>query len=862
MRRVCQSLASGVGGMIWVEGEVGIGKSRLMREFAQQVDCPELRCGAACAPRAPAGIAFSLFSDLLSDALDIQPNFATEQIYVRITEQLAAWPAELSETRPFLELLIGVQPSVKSYARIIALEPEQLRRQTFVAMHRFVSRLAQEHPLLIILDDVQWINSLSADLLLYLSSVIVASPVLFVCAQRIREASPQEKTLQQMRSINPERHETLLVQPLSFEERRQLLDEFLSTAALPETIHSLIIQQSSGNPYFIEEFVRMLVEQDYLRVVRGRLEANQELEVDFLSVPSSLETLIRSRVDGLPSSARNLLQVASILGILFQPTMLNQVAERSDCGADLLLLQSRGMLNPMDKSGNLEFSHPMIETIVYNSVLRAQRKILHARAAETLESLWSGQAWEHAEALAYHYGQAESYEKALGYLILAGERAAAGHANDAAVSYFERASEMLTVVSQANEQLRWRIISGLGQVYQFIGNYEASLSILASGENLVRQPVLSAAQQASIFRLQADTAFKGGEPERVLEFVDRALEILGQPDDPDSEAEAARIYARLGWSHFIQSNLEQAEQAALQSLLHARQASDRNVQAAAENLLGGIHWRKRELAQALNHTRLAMAFWQAIGYSWGVAVTQSNLGILEVLSGRWNDAFESITKSLRMRQEMGDVEGVAVNNLNLGFLTLDQGQFETAEGYFQSSLAIARPFRINFPAANSCLGLARCLIAQGRLDEVESLLQEGIRLAGETSAPDVLSELRRAWAELYLAQNELDKALETAYQAAKMAQESGSELLQAGAMRIAARCLLQLGQPTLAQQTLQIAQDALEKAPDELESARNLALSAEVHKTLNNRLLAQAQLNEAQKVFERLGAAYDLQRLV
>ncbi len=200
----------------------------------------------------------------------------------------------------------------------------------------------------------------------------------------------------------------------------------------------LIIQQSGGNPYFIEEFVRMLVEKNYLQVVRGHLEVNQEFVIDTLTVPPSLESLIRARVDLLPSSSRNLLQIASVLGMRFHQNLLNRVAEKPDLEADLLVLQNRGMLNPADESGYLEFSHPMIETIVYNTVLRAQRKIIHIRTAETLEVIWSGQAWEHAEELAYHYGQAERYEKALGYLILAGERAAARHANDAAVSYFER----------------------------------------------------------------------------------------------------------------------------------------------------------------------------------------------------------------------------------------------------------------------------------------------------------------------------------------------------------------------------------------------------------------------------------------
>lgn len=861
MQHMSQSLSSGTGGLIWLEGDAGIGKSRLMREFANRASNQGLSVWRGVCTTRTKEVAFSLFSDLLSQAFDIQPNLAPEEIYKRIDLQLATWPAELAETRPFLEVLIGVQPSLESYERIVSLEPEQLRRQTFVALHRVVSRLTQEQPLVLILDDLQWVDSISADLLLYLSHLVISHPLMFICAQRYKELSAHEQTLQRVRSIHPDRFEQILLLPLSVEERRELLDEFLSAAALPESLRTLIIQQSGGNPYYIEEFVRMLVEQDFLRVQRGRLEVNQDLQADTLSIPSSLESLIRARVDSLPASPRNLLQVAAVLGNRFHHDLLNQVTGRTDTEADLNLLQSRGMLNPADEFGYTEFSHPMIETIVYNTVLRAQRKILHARAGDCLEVLWAGQVWEHAEELAYHFGQAEIYGKALDYLILAGERAAARHANDAAVSYFERASEMLGAVSVVDSHLRWRITTGLGEVYQFIGNYEASLSALRSGEDMAQDPELTVAQRAAIFRLLADTAFKKGDPDGTLVYLDRALEIIGEPSDAEAEAEAARIFARMGWSYFIQAGLDRAEQAVQMSLQYARHAGERNAQAAAENLLGGIYWRQRNLAQALYHTRLALDFWNEIGYSWGVAVTLSNLGILEIIAGRWSDAFLSIQNSLRMRQEMGDVEGVAVSNLNLGFLTLDQGKFDTAEAYFHSSLAISRPFRISFPAANSCLGLARCLIAQGRLDEVEEVLHEGLRLAGEINARDVLSELQRTEGELLLARGQVVLALEKAQQAAELAEASGSDAFRASAMRLAARCMLLQGQAAEALQILHTARQVLEKAPDELEDARLHALSADVLIALQQPDLAQEQHQAAREVFERLGAAHDLSLL-
>jgi predicted ATPase len=116
---------------------------------------------------------------------------------------LKRWPKEIQDIRPFIQLLVGVQPSGFQAERVMDLEPEQLRRQTFVSLHRLFSVLVAQTPVVIILDDMQWIDSISADLLLYLSHLIVNQPVLFVCAQRHNEVCPYERTLAQARSIHP-----------------------------------------------------------------------------------------------------------------------------------------------------------------------------------------------------------------------------------------------------------------------------------------------------------------------------------------------------------------------------------------------------------------------------------------------------------------------------------------------------------------------------------------------------------------------------------------------------------------------------------------------------------------------------------
>lgn len=153
-----------------------------MHEFSKKViKYNALLLGGVCSARR-SEYAFSLFSDLLMQVFDIQFNDTPQQIIEQIDQKINLWSPELMEMRPFLQILLGVQPSGAQGERVTSMEPEQLRRQTFVAIHRIFSLLALKQPLVLILDDLQWIDSISADLLLYLSHLVVSKRILFVCA--------------------------------------------------------------------------------------------------------------------------------------------------------------------------------------------------------------------------------------------------------------------------------------------------------------------------------------------------------------------------------------------------------------------------------------------------------------------------------------------------------------------------------------------------------------------------------------------------------------------------------------------------------------------------------------------------------
>lgn len=861
MKALAQNLSQGIGGLIWIEGEPGIGKSRLMREFVASITDSNTRTWrGGCSPQ-KSGHAFSLFSDLLTQALNLQPTDTPEHIRKTIDQTLRAWPRDAQMTRPYLEMLLGVWPTGPHGERLARLEPEQLRQQTFVAMRRLCKSLAVEQPLVILLDDLHWIDPMSAELMQFLLTVVASAPILFVCAQRRQGADLPNDRLVRVQSLIPTQTKGFRLDRLSLAESSLLLGELLPDTSLPDELRSTILERSEGNPYFVEEFVRMLIEQGYLRKNGDRWEFDPDAQFAEMPLPSSLETLIRSRIDALPPELKGLTQYAAVVGAPFEMGLLEAVSQDPSTEANLIRLESRLLLCRGTEANQWAFNHSLIEGVVYNTMLKARRKALHRQVADALEVRWAGTEADHAEVLAYHFARADEGAKALAYLMTAGERAAARFANEEAITFFEQAALQLKALPQTTDHLRWRLAAGLGDVYRSMGKYADSAAALEAGLSLAANSELADDHQAGLYRRLGETVWRQGDLETAENHLSKALTTLGEPTDDHRRAEVARTHTGLAWTYFLRGRFEQARQACEKSLVYARHAGALNELAAAENLLGGVYYRQSEWAQAMHHTRRAMVLREQMGYTWGVAATLSNLGILAVSAGDWNKARSFFERSLALRQEVGDVEGVAIVHNNLGTLTRDQGDLERAEFHFRESLAIAKPFQIGFHIANTTIGLAKVLLLKGEIVAAQKAIDDSLAQSEAIGADDARAEVYCIQAEILLAKSEWAKARTIAEESAIIAAERGNRGLESSAWRIVSETELQRGQIHAAWEALSKAQRATADAADDLEAGRLASQRGRIHLYEGNFAHAEAELRAAKMTFMRLGANLDLQRV-
>jgi len=855
MADLANKVNEGIGGLIWLEGEPGIGKSRLMREFAAQQE----RAGAlvwtgGCSPQ-KSSVAFSLFSDLLAHASSVQPLDTQEQIRAQVDLLFHDWPPDAQVTRPYVELLLGLRPSGLSGERLLNLQPEQLRQQTFVSLRRLFKSLAVERPLVLLLDDLHWIDPVSAEAIQFLLTIVASSPVLFVCAQRRQGSDQPNERLLRLQILIPTQTLQLSLERLSLEESGVLLNGLLGESDLPETLRTLILQKGEGNPYFIEEFVRMLIDLDYLDHRDGQWIVVPDVSFAEIQAPSTLRRLVRSRLDALPPELEQVVQCAAVLGAPFETTFLEAIVDHVDVPAALHRLESRFLVEQSAETGHWTFGHSLIEDVAYGGLLAAKQRSLHHRVAVAMEERWAGSESDHAEILAYHYVRADQTDKALTYLMIAGERAAARYANEEAIRYFEQAAEKLSQLPDAPDSLRWHLAAGLGDVYRSMGKYVDSTVALKAGLALSAAGNLDQATTVGFYRRLGETAWKQGELDVAAEHLHRALDGLQQPDGREAHREAARVTTALAWVHFLQGRLDQARDTCRWSLFHAKRADALAELAAAENLMGGIYYRQRDLALALQHTRRAMVLREQMGYTWGVASTLGNLGILAFMAGEWNKSWSFSERSLNLRQEVGDVAGIVISSNNLGILARDQGDLELAELYFRQSLSVAEPFKMGYHIANSTIGLAQTLLVKGDLGSADETIVAALEQATAIGADDLRAEVYRVQAEILCGRETWGEARAMAERSAELAAENGNRDLEASVWRVISEIELNRRDLPAARQALESASQALEDVTNELEQAGRIAL-------IEGRVAeGEMHLRNAQQTFVRLGAKPDLRRV-
>ena len=746
----------GKGQVIGISAEAGMGKSRLVAEVIRLARKRGfVGYGGAC-QSSGTNTPYLVWQSIWQAFFDLDPEMPQRKQIRLLEGELEDRAPERVEALPLLGLVLDLPLSDNEFTH--ALEPKDRKSALEILLEDCLKSAVSETPLLIVLEDLHWVDSLSHDLLETLARVSENLPVCFVLAYRppdlVRYQTPRVENLPYFTKIELKNLTASDAEQLIRAKLAQLFPE--RTGSLPKALAEELTLKSQGNPFFIEELINFLHDRG-LNPYDAR--ALQELEL-----PASLQTLILSRIDQLTEPQKITLKVASVIGRVFPFTWLHGYYPSlgdENMIKDHLAQLSKLDLTPLDTPEpelSYLFKHIVTQEVAYETLSYATRAQLHELLARYLESIYPNDP--PLDALAFHYNRSENLPKKREYLRKSAEAAYAMYSNETALEYYKQA---LALSPERDELIEIHLKSGA--ILQMIGkrndataHYETALQI-AEEANLTEQ----------IVECQIKIAGTREDYHQSLEWLNKAHELARQTNNSrgicDVLNEMSNIHWRIGETN-------KALQYSQQSVDLARQINDKKRETLALFFLASIYSERGDYAQGHTFFGASLAIARELNDTRRIGSTLLNWGTTYYYEGDYKTAEKYISESLSFYREIGDKRSTSLSLNNLGNIYYLKNDYPTARKYYTESLALGREAEDRYTKSIALTSLGITVFQEGRYEEADVYYQEGMALSQALNHKTTVSLLHCYQGLLALARDQISPARESFHAGLTIAYES------------------------------------------------------------------------------------------
>jgi tetratricopeptide (TPR) repeat protein len=735
-------LLAGRGGIVSISGEAGIGKTRLMSELKQYAGDKVQWLEGRCISYGQA-MNYCPFRGIISSYLGILSTDTEEEMKAKLHSKVINL---LPEQQRWAPIHVGNLFFPQYEAELLTASGDDYAKQyTYSILRNMFHRIADEKPLVMVFEDLHWSDPTSLAVLEFLMESVDEAPILYIWLYRPYRDSGIWRLREQADRDFGYCYTQIDLLPLQSEDTDALVSELLRIPDIPENMRKLVQDRASGNPLYVEEIIRSFIHEE--AVVRDADYWRSTVESAGIVPSDTLQGVILARVDGLEPDIKEILQVASVVGERFPIELLKHVTESDSLSTQLRELERAQMLR-RQRVGNgweYQFCHPLIHDVVYQSLLPEDRETLHGKTGSAIEALNPEKLDDHTDQLAHHFGHSDNTEKALHYLILAGDNAYELKSYWEALDYYSMAMKRAEILPDSlhKKQLIVDLVIKRSDSRHWLGCLKEDMDDLIKYMGWVE--ALGDEDKITSFRM---SAFKhswfmgeGMHPE-----LERYIE------DPES-------IANYHYYSYFQSTDYETTVALIQAILE-RMAD-----------------RIRPIMNNLKSTAEPgfLTFMTYILYSIQLAKTH-------ILMGHWNESLMKCQHAYDLSTEYSQSTPIICSHAGFGNVYIDMGEWEKAIAECETALGMS-PSGLIIPWVIAPLGEAYCMA--GQLDKGISLLERWKAYARRVGrGPIVECEYCLPLAEGYLAQGNIDKAKENADEALHIALEKGYAFHEAKAYRI------------------------------------------------------------------------------
>ncbi|MEM7335193.1 MAG: adenylate/guanylate cyclase domain-containing protein [Chloroflexota bacterium] len=792
-----------------IKGEAGLGKTRLQRELISWVykTHPQTRILSSRSFNHTRTTPYHFIAEMIRGLFNLSRESAMTTAVNHLTASISALqdgitPLELDYQLGSLASILGLTLINNPLSN---LEPEQRRDRTFLSLERIFIAAAKQKPLMLLIDDLHWGDVLSLDFLERLLTLIAQGELqdgqAFVMMLSRPAENPDSQLSQVITRLESPPFQTILLDRLDETQAASLIIELLDQE-IPQELGNLIINHAQGNPFYVEEVLRSLIEDGTLKK-NGTWKITQDIAN--IRIPPSVQDVLAARIDRLPPDDKQITQHAAIIGRIFWQDILNRITEAETVEPTLLLLELRQLAGRMEESKLAEdwewvFHHGLIQEVAYGSVPKSMRRVVHEQVATILENQLGDQTAFLIPLIANHYEQSQLIDKAIYYLGLAGQQATEQFANQEAVSYYTRALNLLdsqeTTIFLSSKQLRQKydLILGRVKVYHLMGKRSEQkddldkLDFLAKRLRDKEAQATVALEFASYFESISDFSSSVTKSQEAVELAQEAkspdlavsgytawslaqlrlsqfdeakqLAIQGQKiaqENNNALGEAISL-VHLGIAHYLPGEINEAKDALEASLEISEKLNDLSRQTSCLTNLVGIYHGLGDYAKAVSYCEKALELVRIIGNRATEATIVNNLGAIYHALGYLAEAEEHQSSALRQAQLLDNKLVESMSSGNLSLVLHDMNLLSEAEEISRNALKIDQEIGDKYGEGYSLTALGLALEGQDKLDSAKEAHQAALTIRQDLQLASQAIDNLAGLASISLKQHNLTEA--------------------------------------------------------------------------------------------------------